>query len=165
MPSGREAHWDEFMDAKRQEKKELMRKKNERLKWAYTDENGEELRVEPEVGQEDDDDLGISKKGIPKGTAAAREIAVLEKELRMLERDYEAASEATAQFKAEIKKLKNVIAREQHTKTIMGKSIGELKTENSKLEAEIKALKARLSTDHVLHTRKFGDMVIKRPYK
>jgi chromosome segregation ATPase len=100
--------------------------------------------------------------GIP---LAQRQIVKLEKALKCLESDYETLNELNKKLRAENTKLQNVIDREKHTKGIMGKSIADLKAEVSKLEATVKEQKAKLSTDHVLMTRKFGDLQIKRPYR
>ena len=89
----------------------------------------------------------------------------LERQLRLLEGDYEAASEHIVKLKAEVKKLKNILTREQHTKLIMGKTIGEYKLMIQKLEVELKALKVKLSSDHVLHTRKLDAVQVKRGYR
>jgi chromosome segregation ATPase len=152
----------------------VMRKRNKKL---VQDEDGEYLEIEPRTGLEEDDRTPWEQAYLPDRAReiqrdihagippAQRQIVKLEKAIKLLESDYETLNDLNKKLRAENTKLQNVIDREKHTKGIMGKSIADLKAEVSKLEATVKEQKAKLSTDHVLMTRKFGDLQIKRPYR
>ena len=155
------------------EEYDSMRKRNKKL-----DMDIDGLEIEPRTGLEDDDNRSAwEQQYLPRGSReglrdihtgiplAQRQIVKLEKALKLLEADYETLNDLNKKLRAENTKLQNVIDREKHTKSIMGKSIADLKAEVSKLEATVKEQKAKLSTDHVLMTRKFGDLQIKRPYR
>jgi uncharacterized membrane-anchored protein YhcB (DUF1043 family) len=123
-----------------------------------------------------DDELGIPKlkkggKSSPQNLAA-HTIDQLNQYIRGMERDLERLyaqlnkyKDDIVKHKEEVAKLKNILAREQVTKKIMGKTIGELKVANDLLAADNTKLKAKCSTDHVLAVRKLPELQVKRHYK
>ena len=136
----------------------------------------DELHIQEDEDEEDDDDEVGQYGNLHKKVPPQMSNGDLYKAIRELQDDYDKLHNRYFDVKQEITKLKTEC---KTLKSIIAKHAikfkrGEKEYQDAllnddslikKLRAEIAVLKARCSTDNVLHTRKLPDLQVKRPYK